>query len=42
MTLTIPDWLLYALGIVGGIGLLGLAALGVLFIAMFHNYRPWR
>jgi len=36
---TIPTWLLWTLGIIGGIIVVGLAILGVLFIIFLWNFR---
>lgn len=41
MTIAIPEWLLWVGGIVGGIAILGLAALGVLFILFLKDFRPF-
>ena len=38
---TIPVWLLWTVGIVGGLAILGLAALGLYFIVAFWNWRPF-
>ncbi len=37
MTMTIPDWLIWLLGIAGGLIVLGLAFLGVMFIWAFKD-----
>jgi hypothetical protein len=41
MSITIPTWLLYAIGGVAALGVLLLAALGVLFIVALWNWRPY-
>ena len=38
MTIAIPAWLLWALGVLGGIVVLALAVLGVAFIWVMHGF----
>lgn len=42
MSITIPLWFFYIIGGVIGLGVLGLAALGILFIIAFWDFRGWR
>lgn len=41
MNIAIPVWLLWVFGIAAGLVLLGLAALGVLFVLFFKGFRMW-
>lgn len=41
MTIHIPDWVFWLLGIAGGLVVLVLAAFGVLFLAFCANWRPY-
>lgn len=39
MTITIPTWALWLLGIAGGLAALALMALGVMFLVMIWNWK---
>jgi len=39
MTFTIPTWVFWLLGAVGGVAALGLMGLGVLLIVTFWNWK---
>lgn len=41
LSITIPLWLMWTLGITGGLGVLALAVLGGMFLYMMTNFRPF-
>ena len=41
LSVTIPLWLMWTLGITGGLGVLALAVLGGMFLYMMTNFRPF-
>jgi hypothetical protein len=42
MTINVPTWLVEAAYILGVVGILGLAILGVLFIVVMARFEPWK